>query len=88
MALKVTNIVSLIDIYGKDTTLGEIFDKVANGRIHKCPKCNGMGHITTRYYKYFDVFEKEKECDLCDGQGYTKEEYTPKMVQDGWEVKK
>jgi DnaJ-class molecular chaperone len=88
MTLKVTDIVSLIGVYGENTTLGDIFDKVANGRIHKCPKCNGVGYVTTKYYRHFEVFETEDECDLCDGQGYTKEEYTPKMVQDGWEVKK
>lgn len=43
MALKVTDIVSLIGIYGENATLGDIFDKVANGRTHKCPKCNGNG---------------------------------------------
>lgn len=94
MTLKVTDIVSLIDIYGKDTTLGEIFDKVANGRIHKCPKCKGKGTITIEYNAYpkglpdsgfvYEAGYRKEECDLCDGQGYTKEKYTPKMVRDGW----
>lgn len=88
MALKVTDIVSLIDVYGENATLGDIYKKVANGRIHRCPKCSGMGYVITKYYKDFEVFDKEEECDLCKGQGYTKEEYVPKMVQDGWEVKK
>lgn len=98
MNIKVTDIVSLIGVYGENATLGDIFDKVANGRIYKCPKCKGKGTITIEYNAYpkglpdsgfaYEPAYREEECDLCNGQGYTKEEYIPKMVQDGWRVKK
>ena len=98
MTLKVEDIVSLIGTYGGNTTLGDIFNRVANGRTHKCPKCNGKGYTTIEYNAYpkglpdsgfvYEAGYRDEECDLCEGHGYTKEEYIPKMVQDGWEVKK
>lgn len=98
MTLKATDIVSLICVYGENATLGDIYKRVANGRIHRCPKCNGNGTITIEYNAYpkglpdsgfvYEAGYRDEECDLCNGQGYTKEEYIPKMVQDGWEVKK
>lgn len=66
-----------------------------NGRTHKCPKCNGEGHILVEYDAYptglpdsgwaTDMKTKKVVCDLCGGNGYTVKEYKPKMVQQGWE---
>ena len=94
--MKVHDAVKLVEEFGGDTTLNQVLKMVQNGRIHKCPKCNGTGIIKIKYNAYppglpdsgwVQKWEyKEKECDLCDGEGYTYNEYKPKMVQDGWEI--
>ncbi len=81
--------------YGEDFTLGERLKKVQGNKIYKCPKCNGVGHITVEYNAYpkglpdsgfvYERAFKDVKCDLCNGEGYTAHEYKPKMVQDGWE---
>ena len=98
MDLKIFELMMLCDRYGMDTTLGEVLKREQDGRIYRCPKCGGEGLITIEYngypsglpdsgWVYEPAFRKEN-CDLCQGQGYTKIPYQPKMVQDGWEPMK
>lgn len=89
--MKIVEVTRLCEQYGENTTLGELRKKIQGKKIHKCPKCGGVGIICVKKdiaeawecssrWKYYDV-----KCDLCDGEGYTEHEYKPKMVQDGWE---
>lgn len=64
------------------------------GQKFECPKCHGSGIIHEKYNAYPSNLPdsgwgelwryRDKECDLCNGEGYTDHEYKPKMVQDGW----
>lgn len=63
--------------------------------LFECPNCHGSGIIYEKYNAYpsglpdsgwAERWEyKEKECPLCKGEGYTRKEYRPHMVQKGWE---
>lgn len=96
--MKICAIKNLISLYGKDTTLNDVLKNIQKNKIYKCPKCNGEGSIIVRYNAYpsglpdsgfvEDWQYKNVECDLCHGEGYTDKEYIPKMIQDGWEVKR
>ena len=90
MNIKINDVISLCEIYGSNTTLGDLARKIKGKRIYKCPKCNGFGYITIKNNNYSwrtssSNMYKDKKCDLCNGEGYTEHEYKPKMVQDGWE---
>lgn len=92
------DIVNLIKIFGEDTTLKQVLLTVSGGRKYKCPKCNGAGKITVKYNGYpsglpdsgfvYEAAFKDIECDICKGEGYTREEYKPKYIQDGFEAVK
>ena len=94
--MKIFEIMELIQTYGNDVTLGDIYTKICDGRIYKCPECNGKGSYTVEYNAYpsglpdsgfvYEAGYKNVECDLCGGEGYTKIKYKPKMIQKGWEV--
>lgn len=96
--MKTCDIVDLIKIFGENTTLKQVLLIVSGGRKHKCPKCNGKGKITVEYNGYpkglpdsgfvYEAAFKDIECDICKGEGYTREEYKPKYIQDGFEVVK
>lgn len=95
MRLKMHEIKKMIDLYGEDKTLGEMLSDY--NLNFTCPKCNGIGtfkkRVVTPYpsglpdsgYVPPRITFEPIDCDLCCGQGYTKKEYKPKMVQDGWE---
>lgn len=92
------DIVNLIKIFGEDTTLKQVLLTVSGGRKYKCPKCNGTGKITVKYNGYpsglpdsgfvYEAAFKDIECDICKCEGYTREEYKPKYIQDGFEAVK
>lgn len=94
MKIKVYEVVNLCSVYGRNTTLGELCRIIQEGRIYKCPKCDGAGKLTMKYNAYPSglpdsgfVYEegiKTIDCDLCNGEGYTSIKYIPKMVQDGF----
>jgi hypothetical protein len=96
--IKTCEIVNLIKIFGEDATLKQVLLTVSGGRKYKCPKCNGKGKITVKYNAYpkglpdsgfvYEEAFKDIECDICKGDGYTREEYRPKYIQDGFEVVK
>ena len=91
-------IVDLIKIFGEDATLKQVLLTISDGRKYKCPKCEGKGKITVEYNGYpkglpdsgfvYEAAFKDIECDICKGEGYTREEYKPKYIQDGFEIVK
>lgn len=92
--LRIHEIVALATKHGKNATLEEVVKAEMGDRVYICPNCNGKGVITKRYNAYpqglpdsgwVEKWEyKDIQCGLCDGEGYNKEKYVPKMVQQGW----
>lgn len=83
----------LIRFYGGETTLNEVLHKVMQSSEYRflpyeCPKCHGQGYLVKEYNSYPTglpdsgcVYEPAYDysvCELCNGKGYTKEEYKPK----------
>ena len=71
----------LMEAYGCDTTLGELFLKLTKGK----------GYVLVKYNAYYpdsgyESDYRDKECDLCNGTGFTDKPMKPRMVQNGWEV--
>lgn len=93
--LKVFEIMMLCERFGYDAKLSDVLDKVRAGRVYECPKCHGVGTIKEEYNGYpsglpdsgfvYEAAYRTVDCDLCQGHGYTKDKYVPRMVQDGWE---
>lgn len=93
--MRVNEVIELCEKYGKNTTLEQLRKKIQGNKIHKCPKCDGKGTVSVRYNAYplglpdsgwvEDWRYKDIICDLCNGEGYTENEFKPKMVQEGWE---
>ncbi|MGL5621798.1 hypothetical protein [Cetobacterium sp.] len=93
--IKIIEIERLINIYGEQTTLGQLLEDKKNKTPYKCPKCNGKGEVQVKYNSYPDNLPdsgwverwayKYIKCDLCGGEGYTIREFKPKLVQQGWE---
>ncbi|AEX26663.1 hypothetical protein KP27_198 [Klebsiella phage KP27] len=77
--------------YGSSTTLSELAESAKKERPHVCPKCNGKGYETIRYNAYpsglpdsgwvEDMKDFNKECDLCNGHGRTKDKFVAKPVK-------
>lgn len=98
MIFKTRDIVNLIADYGENATLKEVHAKIADGRLYRCPKCKGDGIVVIEYNGYpsglpdsgfvYEPAFRNEECDLCQGHGFTKEQYQPRMIQDGWEIVK
>lgn len=96
--LKVKDVLELRECYGGEVTLDQVVRHIQGKKTHKCPKCGGTGTVSVRYNAYpqglpdsgwvEDWQYKSVECDLCKGEGYTEEEYRPRMIQDGWEAVK
>ena len=92
---EIQKIYTLAGKFGPSITLQEIIDNFRSIYNYKCPKCNGTGFIEVEYNAYPEglpdsgfVYEKaykHEDCDLCNGIGYTKDKYQPRMIQDGWE---
>lgn len=93
--------IKLRNFYGGHITLDELVNIIKGDKVHKCPQCNGTGIIKLQNKRAIQVNEHQfitcKDfnidiltdfCELCNGDGYTKEKYVPRMIQDGWEVKK
>lgn len=96
--MKIHEIKNLIFLYGENTTLNDVLKDIQKNKIYKCPKCQGAGIISVKYNAYpsglpdsgwvEDWQYKDVECELCQGEGYTDKEYVPRMIQDGWEVRR
>lgn len=88
--MKIHEAIRLRNVYGGETTLDELVNRIQGDKIHRCPKCGGSGTIVKRvnraqYWECCDDYkEVEVTCDLCNGEGYTEKRYEPRMVQDGW----
>lgn len=65
--MKTREMVALVSNCGRDRTLDKILDEYFRKLPFICPKCNGNGRIRT-----VSDGGEEKECDLCNGEGYTK----------------
>lgn len=58
---------------------------------HKCPKCDGLGYEVITYNAYpsglpdsgwvDDMQEFKAECNLCNGNGFTKEKFIAKPIK-------
>lgn len=81
--MKIEELEQLLNKYG-DITLSELITKTKGKNTYKCPKCQGKGDITEIYNAYpsnlpdsgwvDDFRERKKECDVCNGVGYTSKE--------------
>ena len=81
----------LMEAYGCDTTLGELFLKLTKGKGYRCAKCEGKGYVLVKYNAHYphsgyESDYRDKECNLCNGTGFTDKPMKPRMVQIGWEV--
>lgn len=91
--MKIIEAIELCQRYGENTTLGELRKKIQGKKIHRCPKCDGKGilrecvNVAEGWEFTYRWEHREVECDLCNGEGFTENEFRPRMVQDGWEVK-
>ena len=86
----------LLDKYGPDATLGDIFEQSKGPYKYKCPKCNGRGYNKCMYNGYegelpnngftyvFEEAYRDEKCDICNGIGYTEKE----MIPCDWKVKR
>lgn len=76
--------------YGYNKTLKQIIDALKERTPYRCPQCGGTGK-TTRcipgQWGYTEDRNVIETCSLCNGKGYTKQEFIPKMIQDGWKIK-
>lgn len=77
--MKIVDIQYLIKKYGEKTTLKEALEKEQGDYIYVCPKCAGKGIIKEKKYIDRGYYNEEIigkiKCDLCNGIGYTREEY-------------
>lgn len=81
---KVHEIEELVEVHGEDFTLGQLLEYYKGDKIYKCPKCEGKGVLLVEFKPSYMGFippinwtpsMKEIDCDLCNGEGYTSEEY-------------
>lgn len=89
--MKIHEIKKMIKEHGSSTTLGELLERAYTKFPHVCPKCNGVGSTEVRYNAYpkglpdsgwvDDWQYKTVECDVCDGEGYTKDKLIAKSVK-------
>jgi len=66
-----------IKIFEKNLYHEKCYKKAINrgeGRAFECPKCNGSGEL-----------ENKTECEICNGHGYTYEEFEPIYGIKGYE---
>lgn len=77
----------LMEKYGCNITLGELFLHLTKDRSNRCPNCGGRGFVTIRTLDIYgsEGCVKDIKCDLCKGTGFTNKKMKPRMVQDGWE---
>lgn len=79
--------------FGNNIDCQKIIDKLIGNRF-LCPQCHGKGVIYQKRNTYptnlpdsgwGERWEYIKEvCPLCKGEGYTEDEYKPRLIQDGW----
>lgn len=74
------------------------WDAILDEGNYVCPECYGYGEVSEEYDAYpiglpdsgwsTDMKTRKVKCKLCDGKGYTVDEYIPRYVQNGWMKKK
>jgi len=88
--MKAYQIIALQKQYG-NITLDEVI-AILN-RKYICPKCAGKGleKVIVRYgsYGYSEDEYENRDCDICDGHGYTEKEMIPDVITKvvGYELK-
>ena len=93
--IKIIDIEELQERFSEHAKLSDIKSYLLCITPFKCPKCDGKGEITKEYNKYpsglpdsgfvYEPGYKQIKCELCDGLGYTRKKFIPKMIQDGYE---
>ena len=88
-------ITEMMSKFGRNVTLGDVFDELTRECPYKCPKCAGRGYVKVEYNGYpsglpdsgfvYEAAYRDEKCNLCNGTGWTKVKMKPKLVQDGWE---
>lgn len=86
--MRAYDVKKIIDING-DMMLSELFERMKNGNQFECPKCEGKGYTTKMVNTYpsglpdsgwvQDLQPVDKDCDICNGIGYTRKQMKPKI---------
>lgn len=89
--LRIADVEALVIHFDHSTTLGQLYSAIKSKYPYKCPKCDGKGYSVKTFNTYpsglpdsgwVDQMEDFKiVCDVCDGQGYTKERLIAKPVK-------
>ena len=87
----ILKIKQLQHLFGEDAKLSEVLKQLQSERPFECPQCKGVGHYECEFPHPnehgggdWGYITKTVECKLCDGTGYPKVKYVPKMEQVGW----
>lgn len=90
-SIRIADVMALVDRFDRSTTLGQLLSMVKSQYPHKCPKCEGKGFEVVRVNTYpsglpdsgwVDQMEDfNVTCDICNGQGFTKERLIAKPVK-------
>ena len=84
MNIKTEDLIELIKEYGNNITLKQLLELQETEYKYICNKCHGDGFVNVEKKNYNPIFlDNDGEitrytietCDLCEGVGYTKDEY-------------
>lgn len=89
--LRIPDLKNLCVVLGGEKTLRQTLEMLKSQYPHKCPKCEGNGfkEVTVNTYPqnlpdsgWVDQMETfDIVCDLCNGQGYTRERLVAKPIK-------
>lgn len=89
--LRIPDLEHMCAVIGGEKTLRQISNELKSKYPYKCPKCESNGFIVRRVNTYpsglpdsgwVDQMEDIKYvCDICNGQGYTKDRLVAKPVK-------
>lgn len=83
--MKKIEIEQLIKTHG-DIKFSILLNKLYKHKIYKCPKCDGTGQKEYNAYPSglpdsgFVYKQGFRDCDLCEGHGYTEKKYLSKAT--------